>query len=142
MLTRECAARRALQKAQVAKDLAVEGLSLYWLEAPPASPHPPSSPREGVRAASIPAEAEGGGHGEGKAEEEREEAPGVAEPAGAPGRVGPGATGGDLKADQGVSEPGSWQGGPREGDLVLLPLSCLLRLTLEAGALTAPLCAH
>lgn len=130
----------------MAKDLAVEGLSLYWLEASPASPHAPPSPREGVRAASIPDEGEGEGRGEVKAEEEGEEAPGVAEATGGSGRVGPGATGGDLKADQGVeqgvNEAGSWQGGPREGDLVLLPLSCLLRLTLEAGALTASLCAH
>jgi hypothetical protein len=95
----------------------VEGLSLYWREERPA---PGAEP--------------GGGGGV-----EREPGPAAAASAGkqSGGERDAGATGAEEGAPPGAegrrSEGAAWEGAVEDGDLVLLPLSCLLRLTLETG---------
>lgn len=109
-----------LQKVQVAKDLAVEGLSLYWHE--DERPALPCASSGGALApAGQPAEPEpeameaehtgSGGHG-----------------------AAEGAGGGSVAAAP--------EEGVQEGDLVLLPLCCLLRLTMEDGGLGCPHSQH
>ena len=100
-----------LQKVQVAKDLAVEGLSLYWHEAErPASPC--TSSGHALAPAEQPAEPEPDAMA---AEHPGSGAHGAAEGAG---------VGSDAAAPE---------EGVQQGDLVLLPLCCLLRLTMEDG---------
>lgn len=113
----------APQRAQVAKDLAVEGLSLYWHEDRDAA-HGPDDSGGGARGGSaapldptlMTAQAAARGDLEGL--------PAHAEEAEA------GSEGIVLVRAHGDAA------GVGEGDLVLLPLSCLLRLTLEAGVPT------
>ena len=98
----------------MAKDLAVEGLSLYWREdARPASPCTSGS------GAAAPAAQ-------------------LTEPEPSAGDAGHASSGQHGPTD-GAGTPGdaaALERGVQQGDLVLLPLCCLLRLTLEDGVLT------
>ncbi len=102
----------------MAKDLAVEGLSLYWREERPA---PDAVPGGGGGTSGEPGPAAAASAAE---QSDREGDAGTAgseegAPEGAGGRRSDGA---------------AWEGAVEYADLVLLPLSCLLRLTLETGA--------
>ena len=105
-----------LQKAQVAKDLAIEGLSLYWHE--DERPPPPCTSSGGALApAEQPAKPEPGAteaEHTGSGAHDAAECAGVGSDAAAPER------------------------GVHQEDLVLLPLCCLLRLTMEDGGLDCP----
>lgn len=105
-----------LQKVQVAKDLAVEGLSLYWHE-----DERPASPCTSSGGALAPAE------------QPAEPEPDAVEA----GHPGSGAHGAAEGAGVG-SDAAAPKRGVQQGDLVLLPLCCLLRLTLEDGGLGCP----
>ena len=101
-----------LQKVQVAKDLAVEGLSLYWHE-----DERPASPCTSSGGVLVPAEQPA------KPEPDAMEAE---DPGSGADRAVEGAGVGSIAA-------APTTGGFQQGDLVLLPLCCLLRLTLEDG---------